>query len=74
MDVFDAPDIEDAVDHHSAAEWLTGYVADQVSIVLGGVDAVIGVEQFDLQNCRVVAAHRHGEGMGAGTSSVFWFG
>ena len=66
MDVLDPADVVDRVDPDAGLQGLALHVADQVPLVAGGVDAVVGVEQLDVEHGRVLAAHRDGPGVGLG--------
>ncbi len=57
MDVLDAADVVDRVNKHAAAERLALHVADQVPLVVRGVDPAVGIEHLHGEHCRVLAAH-----------------
>ena len=63
MHVLDPADVVDPIHDDPSAQRLAGNVADQVTVVLSGVDAVVRVEQFDLKDCGVIAAHGDGVGI-----------
>ena len=54
----------DHVHEHAPPQGLALHVADQVPLVVAGVDAVVGVEQFDREHGGVLAAHRNRPGIG----------
>ena len=66
MDVLDAADVVDCVDPDAHPQGLALDVADQVPLVGGGVDPLVGVEQLDVEHRRVLAAHGDGPGVGLG--------
>jgi len=63
MHVLDPANIVDVVDQNAAPKGLSLHVSDQVPLIMLGVDAVVGVEQFNREHGRVFAAHRNGPGI-----------
>ena len=64
MHVLDPSDVVDRVDQHAAPQRLAVDIADQVPLVAGGVDAVVGIEQLHVEHGRVLAAHGDRPGIG----------
>ena len=65
MHVLDPSDVHNHVHKDSPAQWLAVHVPDQVPLVVAGVDAVIGIEQFDREHRGILSAHRNCPGIGA---------
>ena len=66
MDVLDPADVVDGVHADAAPQRLALDVADQVALVMRGVDAVVGIEHLDVEHGRVLAPHGDGPGIGLG--------
>ena len=69
MHIFNPTDVVDAVDKDSQMERLAMHVADECTLVAAGVDAIVRIEQFDIDDRRIVAAHLNCKGVG----NRFWF-
>jgi hypothetical protein len=63
VDVLDPPDVVNVIHQDAAPQRLPVNVADQVTLVPRGVNAVVGIQQFDREHRRVLAAHRDGVGI-----------
>src|SRR5205814_746464 len=57
VDVLDPPDVVDGVHVNAAPQRLTLDIADEMALVLTGINAVVRVQQFDLQHRGILASH-----------------
>src|ERR1039458_9626734 len=64
MHVLDTSDVEDHVHEDASPQWLAMHVPNQVALIVAGIDAIIGVEQFDGEHGGVLPAHRNRPGIG----------
>ena len=63
MHVFDSADVVNRIDINSPPQRLAGDVPDEMPLAGGGVDAVVRVEQFAIEDRWVFAAHGDGVGV-----------
>ena len=70
VDVLDAADVVDGVHEQADVDGLSVDVAHERPLVLGGVNGVERVEELHVREGGVVAAHRHGVGVGRGRVGV----
>ena len=66
--VLDPANIVDSIDPDPAAQRLSTDVSDVVAFVAAGVDALIGIEQFQIESRGILAPHGNGPWIGDGRS------
>src|SRR6202012_4506922 len=57
VDIFNAPNVIDSVDRDAATKRLASNIPYVVALILAGINALIGIQQFDIENRRILSAH-----------------
>ena len=50
MDILDSPDVVNRIDINAPAQGLALHIANQMAMGAGGIDAVVGIQQFDAEH------------------------
>src|ERR1700751_1979361 len=58
MNILDAPDIENSIHPDTATKRLPGDIAYVMALVLACIDPLIRIQQLDIEDRRILAAHR----------------
>ena len=65
VDIFDASDVIDSVHPDATAKRLPGDVPYVMALILAGVNALIRIQQLDIENCWIFSTHSNGPRIGS---------